>query len=263
MNLSRIDDSHHAADAQARDLRLPGNLGEVTAEGVRRELRFRVPECRRRLAVACDQAEVGAAQQIGKGHAFAGPPPSQRRGRSRTPDLQACDSRMAIPAWLQQPSINEPMRCPPRQKPHGTTDAVAIEPPEIGPAGSEVSPSATSTFSSGTPVLCRGKLRQDGVGSGADVLRGAGDAYRCRRRASCTLAAAANLAGYPRASRHSPAQGQAITLHRADARRALGPAKLFRPELEALDEVARGEREAQCPHRSSVRSGCAVLPDRS
>src|SRR5262249_51850368 len=36
----------------------------------------------------------------------------------------------------------------------GTTDAVAIEPPEIGPAGSALSPSATSTLSSGTPVFC-------------------------------------------------------------------------------------------------------------
>src|SRR6478609_554346 len=34
-----------------------------------------------------------------------------------------------------------------------TTDAVAMDPPESGPAGSEVSPSSTSTLSSGTPVL--------------------------------------------------------------------------------------------------------------
>ena len=36
----------------------------------------------------------------------------------------------------------------------GTTDPVTIEPPEIGPSGSDVSPSATSTLSSGTPVFC-------------------------------------------------------------------------------------------------------------
>src|SRR5207253_5073309 len=36
----------------------------------------------------------------------------------------------------------------------GTTDPVTIQPPETGPAGSDVSPSATSTLSSGTPVLC-------------------------------------------------------------------------------------------------------------
>src|ERR671919_350311 len=35
----------------------------------------------------------------------------------------------------------------------GTTDAVAIDPPEIGPLGSRLSPRATSTFVTGTPVL--------------------------------------------------------------------------------------------------------------
>jgi hypothetical protein len=35
----------------------------------------------------------------------------------------------------------------------GITDPVTIEPPEIGPTGSEVSPSATSILSSGTPVF--------------------------------------------------------------------------------------------------------------
>src|SRR5262249_59069376 len=36
----------------------------------------------------------------------------------------------------------------------GTIDGVAIEPPESGPSGSDVSPSATSTLSRETPVLC-------------------------------------------------------------------------------------------------------------
>ena len=35
----------------------------------------------------------------------------------------------------------------------GITEPVAIEPPEIGPSGSDVSPSATSILSSGTPVF--------------------------------------------------------------------------------------------------------------
>src|SRR5438552_16124695 len=35
----------------------------------------------------------------------------------------------------------------------GITELVAIEPPEIGPGGREVSPSATSILSSGTPVF--------------------------------------------------------------------------------------------------------------
>jgi hypothetical protein len=35
----------------------------------------------------------------------------------------------------------------------GITDPVTIEPPEMGPSGSDVSPSATSTLSSGRPVF--------------------------------------------------------------------------------------------------------------
>ena len=35
----------------------------------------------------------------------------------------------------------------------GTIEPVTIEPPEIGPSGSDVSPNMTSTLSSGTPVL--------------------------------------------------------------------------------------------------------------
>src|ERR671913_2632693 len=35
----------------------------------------------------------------------------------------------------------------------GTTDEVAIDPPEIGPLGNRLSPSATSTLFTGTPVL--------------------------------------------------------------------------------------------------------------
>ena len=35
----------------------------------------------------------------------------------------------------------------------GMTEPVTIEPPETGPSGSDVSPSATSTLSSGTPVF--------------------------------------------------------------------------------------------------------------
>src|SRR6478609_8698516 len=57
-DLPGIDDSHYAAHAQSRDLRLPGNLGEVAAERLRRELWFRVTECRSGLAVARNQTQV-------------------------------------------------------------------------------------------------------------------------------------------------------------------------------------------------------------
>src|SRR4029077_13841642 len=41
-DLPGVDDSHYTAHSQSRDLRLPGNLGEVTPERLRRELWFRV-----------------------------------------------------------------------------------------------------------------------------------------------------------------------------------------------------------------------------
>src|SRR4029077_13191688 len=53
----------------ACDLRLPGDLDVVTAERMRRELRLWIAEGRFGLAVACDQAELGAAEQIGEGYA--------------------------------------------------------------------------------------------------------------------------------------------------------------------------------------------------
>src|SRR6267142_892070 len=48
--------------------------------------------------------------------------------------------------------INDPIALSAAARTAGTIDGVAIEPPESGPSGSVVSPSATSTFSIGTPV---------------------------------------------------------------------------------------------------------------
>jgi len=69
-NAARIHNRHNAADAQPRDFRLPGNLDEVTAERVRRELRLGMP------IVALDlplprPAKVGAEQQIIGRHTFS------------------------------------------------------------------------------------------------------------------------------------------------------------------------------------------------
>ena len=96
---ARVDDRHHPADAQPSDLRLPGDLDEVTAERVRRELRLWITERRFGLAVAGDQAQVGARSSIRERHApRPDHRPSQRPGRLRRPDRRACASRTAIPA---------------------------------------------------------------------------------------------------------------------------------------------------------------------
>src|SRR4029077_15634441 len=60
--------------------------------------------------------------------------------------------------------------------------------------------------------------------------------YACLGGESC---------GDPRAPRHSPAQRQAVALHRADLRRAPGPAELLRAEFKALEQMARWEWNAQ------------------
>ena len=85
--------------------------------------------------------------------------------------------------------------------------------------------------------LLRGELREDGVRSGADILRAARDA---RRAVIAKLDAGLGweAGGQPRAPRHPPAQCQAVALHRADPGRALGPAELLGAELEALEVMA-------------------------
>ena len=106
-----------------------------------------------------------------------------------------------------------------------------------------MSPSATSTLSSGTPVFSDGELREDRVRAGADVLRAAGDAGRAVV-AELDAGLGGKRAGDPGAAGHAPAERQAVALHRADLGRALRPAELFRAELEALEQMPRGERNA-------------------
>ena len=61
-NAARIDHSDDAADAEPRDLRLPCDFDEVTAERMRRELRLRIAECRFGFSAAGDETKVGALQ---------------------------------------------------------------------------------------------------------------------------------------------------------------------------------------------------------
>src|SRR5207302_9827835 len=75
----------------------------------------------------------------------------------------------------------------------GTMDAVAIEPPDVGPSGSEVSPSATSILSSGIPVLSETSCARIvyvpvPMSCVADATRAVPSSRRC------TLAAAGNRA---------------------------------------------------------------------
>ena len=118
----------------------------------------------------------------------------------------------------------------------GTTDPVAIEPPETGPSGSDVSPSATSTLSSGTPVFSEASCaRIVYVPVPMSCVPHATRVVPSSR--SCTLASAAKSRGDPRGPSHSPAERQSIAFHRADLRVALRPAELFRAKLEALEKM--------------------------
>ena len=91
--------------------------------------------------------------------------------------------------------------CQPRRRRPGPTSRSPSSRPKSGPRGSDVSPSTTSTLSSGTPVFSRGELRENRVGAGADVLRAARDAGTCHHRAV----------------RHWPAAGNRAATHAAPA----------------------------------------------
>ena len=126
----------------------------------------------------------------------------------------------------------------------GTTDPVAIEPPESGPSGSDVSPSATSILSSGTPVFCEASCaRIVYVPVPMSCVAQATRAVPSSR--SCDARLGGESCGDPRASGHSPAERQAVALHRADLGRALRPAELLRAEFKALEQMTRRERNAQ------------------
>ncbi len=83
-------------------------------------------------------------------------------------------------------------------------------------------------------------LRDDGVGSGADVLRGGGGAGGAVvAQADVALADAAACS--PGGAGDAPAEDEVARAHGADCGCALGPAELFRADLETLFKVARGE----------------------
>ena len=153
-NAAGIDHRDDAAHAQPRDLRLPCDFDKVTSERVRRELRLFLTERRFGFAAAGDETKVGAPQQIREWNASARTIRFDKDPSVfETPARRAFVSRKAIPALSSRTVNSDAMALSAAAKTAGITDPVAIEPPEIGPSGSDVSPSATSTLSSGTPVL--------------------------------------------------------------------------------------------------------------
>ena len=142
---------------------------------------------------------------------------------------------------------SDPIALSAAAKTAGTTDPVAIEPPEIGPAGSDVSPSTTSILSSGTPVFSRGELGKNRVRAGADVLRAARDAHRAVV-AQWTLASAGKRAAIQPAG-HAPAERQAVALHRADLGRALDQPNFSPPSSK---HSSRWRDENGTPSDSSI-----------
>ena len=150
-----VDDRDDAADAQPGDLRLPGDLDEVAAEGVRRELRLRIAEGRLGLAVARDEAQVGAPQHVGERDApWRDRRPSRRPGRPRSARSSGCAlfERRSGRAGRDRRTGRRSRRRPPRRRP-GSPSRSPSSRPRSGPSGSVVSPSTTSTLSSGTPVF--------------------------------------------------------------------------------------------------------------
>ena len=110
----------------------------------------------------------------------------------------------------------------------GTTDAVAIDPPEIGPLGSRLSPSATSTLFTGTPVLsaviCARIVYVPVPMSWVQQATRAEPSSR-----SSTLASAEKRVAIQEAAGHAPTQRQPVAFHRANCRIAIRPSEFPAP----------------------------------
>src|SRR5207237_3878864 len=90
----------------------------------------------------------------------------------------------------------------------------------------------------------RGKLGEDGVGAGADVLRTAGDADGAIV-AELHIGLGANARCDPRTPGRSPAERQSIPLHVGNLGIAFRPTKFFGAKLKALEEMTRRKWNAQ------------------
>ena len=84
--------------------------------------------------------------------------------------------------------------------------------------------------SSGMPVFVAENLGEDGVGSGADVLRAAANA-EAAIGAKLDRRGAGQAQGNPACAGQPPAENLAVAAHRADGWSALVPAEFFRAEL--------------------------------
>jgi len=99
-------------------------------------------------------------------------------------------------------------------------------------------------FVNGNACFSADDLCEDCIGPGADVLRPTGDPGRAIV-AQVYPRLAGETRGNPGASGQSPAEREAIALHRTWLRVALGPAELFRAGGEALLEVPRRKGDFQ------------------
>ena len=153
----------------------------------------------------------------------------ERRSRGCRGDGQ---QRLRLPCQRRQRRPGPPIRSPSSR-------------PRVGPSGSDVSPSATSTLSSGTPVFSARELREDRVRAGADVLRAAGDARRAIV-AQLDVRLGGKSRGDPRSTRPFPSRASS---RRASSSRLRGfrfdQPNFSAPSFEALEIMARRERNAQ------------------
>ena len=220
------------------DLRLPGDLDEVTAERVRRELRLRVAERRLGLAAARDQAEVGAAEHVGERHrgrravGLHEDPPvleGQLVGRSA--------SRTVTPAWPPRRSATMRSRCrPPRRRPGPPSRSPSTRPRSDLPAATcrraplrscRAAPRSSARRAAQGSCTCRSRYPACRTRHGRCHRRGAGRSppRRIAPRSTCTRPCPSRASGR-RASSSRP-------------RGAPGPAELRRTELEAFEQMTR------------------------
>ena len=112
------------------------------------------------FAAARHEAEAGATEQSANGIPPEGPFRFERNAATRESELLVFMSSKGEPDVVVATVNKELIALSAASRTAGITDAVAIEPPDTGPSGSDVSPRATSTLSSGTPAFPRRAARE-------------------------------------------------------------------------------------------------------
>ena len=252
-NAPRIDDGDHSADAQASDLRLPGDLDEVTAEGMRRK--FRLWDCRMShspLPLPLTWRRLARRSRSAKGTPWPGPSAFTKTSpSSNARSFAACASRTAIPASSSRWSATSRSRC---QPPRNGRDHRTGRHRAAGERACRKRCIAKRHFDfvERDAGLLGCELREDRIGAGADVLRGAGDAGRCHRRgAGCWP-----RRQIARRSRHTRPFPSRASGHRASSSRLRACAVTTRISPRRARSIrANGGKRTECPvpHRSWAR----------